>query len=356
MLIQENIPLAPLTTLGVGGPARYFAEAATAGQVREAVAWAAAAPLPLFVLGGGSNLLAADAGFPGLVLKTGILGVTEQPGGQKLLFTAGAAEDWDTFVSYAVVRNCAGVECLSGIPGTVGAAPVQNVGAYGQEVSETIFRIEVLDTVTGETEWLDKPHCEFGYRSSIFNGRERGRYIILRVTFALTPGGPARIAYADLKRHFGSRVPSLAETTEAVRRIRLDKGMLLVKGAEDCRSAGSFFKNPVLNPDEYAEVERRAYELGLSIPCYPVLASQYKIPAGWLVEQSGFHKGYRRGPAGISPKHALALVNYGGATAADLLALKDQIQAAVYARFGIALQPEPVFVGFTGEGTGQSSD
>jgi UDP-N-acetylmuramate dehydrogenase len=347
MVVLENIPLAPLTTLGVGGPARYFLEAATAEQVREAAMWAAEHRLPLFILGGGSNLLVADAGFPGLVLKINILGVAEQPAGQKLLFTAGAGEEWDSFVSYAVVRNCAGVECLSGIPGKVGGSPVQNIGAYGQEVSETICRIEALDTATGEIEMLDNACCKFGYRSSVFNTSAGGRYIILRVTFALTPGGPARVAYADLKKRFDGRTPSLVETCDTVRNIRAEKGMLLTEGDEDCRSAGSFFRNPVLSPEQYSELERRVYELGMSVPSYPGLASQRKIPAAWLVEHSGFAKGYEHGPVGISRKHALAIVNRNNARASDVLALKDEIQAAVRARFGIELQPEPVFVGFS---------
>jgi UDP-N-acetylmuramate dehydrogenase len=346
MRVLENIPLAPLTTLGVGGAARYFLEASTPEQMREAAAWTAEHHMPLFVLGGGSNLVVADAGFPGLVLKVNILGVAEHSAGQKLLFTAGAGEGWDSFVSYAVVRNCAGVECLSGIPGTVGGTPVQNVGAYGQEVSETICRLEVLDTTTGEVELFDNARCGFGYRTSIFNTSSRGRYIILRVTFALTPGGAARIAYADLKKQFGSRTPSLVETRETVRKLRADKGMLLAEGSEDCHSAGSFFKNPLLDSEQYSELERLAYELGMPVPSYPGLASQHKIPAAWLVEQSGFFKGYERGPAGISHKHALSIINRGGAKAADVVALKDEIQAAVRARFGIELQPEPVFVGF----------
>jgi UDP-N-acetylmuramate dehydrogenase len=346
MLLLEHIPLAPLTTLGVGGSARYFLEATTAEQVREAAAWAAENRLPLFVLGGGSNLVIADTGFPGLVVKINILGVAEHSAGKKLLFTAGAGEEWDSFVSYAVVRNCAGVECLSGIPGTVGGTPVQNVGAYGQEVSESICRVEVLDTTTGTIEQLDNARCGFGYRTSIFNTSARGRYIILRVTFALNPGGAARIAYADLKKRFGDRSPSLVEACDTVRKIRADKGMLLTDGDQDCRSAGSFFRNPLLTPEQYSELERLTYELGMSVPNYPGLSSKHKIPAAWLVEHSGFHKGYERGPIGLSHKHALAIVNRGGAKAADVLALKDEIQAAVRARFGLELQPEPVFVGF----------
>lgn len=346
MLLLQNIPLAPLTTLGVGGPARYFVEAGTPEQVREAAAWAQESRLPLFVLGGGSNLVVADAGFPGLVLKVNILGVTEHSAGRKLLFTAGAGEEWDAFVSYTVVRNCAGVECLSGIPGTVGGTPVQNVGAYGQEVSETICRVDVLDTTTGEIEQFDNARCGFGYRTSIFNTSARGRYIILRVTFALSPDGTARIAYADLKKRFGDRTPSLVETCDTVRKIRADKGMLLIDGNEDCRSAGSFFRNPLLTSGQYAELERLVYELGMAVPSYQGRASRHKIPAAWLVEHSGFPKGFERGPVGISHKHALAIVNRGGAKAADVLALKEEIQAAVRARFGIELQPEPVFVGF----------
>ncbi|MGC2728466.1 MAG: UDP-N-acetylmuramate dehydrogenase, partial [Candidatus Sulfotelmatobacter sp.] len=249
MLLLENIPLAPLTTIEVGGPAKYFVEAGTIGEVQEAVAFAGFRNLPLFVLGGGSNLLVADSGWPGLVLKVSIQDIDQRSGHDedgRTLFDASAGESWDKFVSHAVMARCAGVECLSGIPGSVGGTPVQNVGAYGQEVAETIAAVQVLDLKDNQVRELCPEACEFSYRASIFNTTERGRFIVLRVTYALTPGGSPRITYADLKHHFEGREtqPNLAETREAVRHIRARKGMLITPGDADSQSAGSFFKNP----------------------------------------------------------------------------------------------------------------
>ncbi len=247
MQVHQHVPLAPLTTFQVGGPARYFVEARGESDVCAAVAEARSREWPLFVLGGGSNLVISDAGWPGLVLKIALTGIAERRDGACMLFDAAAGEDWDRFVAHTVARDCAGIECLSGIPGTVGGTPVQNVGAYGQDVSETITSVRVLDTAAGEIRDLENRDSGFAYRTSIFNTRERGRYIVLRVSFALMPGGSPHIEYADLKRHFAGRStpPTLAETREAVRAIRLGKAMLIVPGDDDCRSAGSFFKNPV---------------------------------------------------------------------------------------------------------------
>ncbi|HKU22477.1 MAG TPA: UDP-N-acetylmuramate dehydrogenase [Terriglobales bacterium] len=348
MLVRENVPLAPLTTLGVGGRARFFAEAGSAAEVRQAVHQAAERRLPLFVLGGGSNLVVSDAGWPGLVLRIRIIGMEERDEGGKINFEVGAGEEWDRFVARAVARNCAGVECLSGIPGSVGGTPVQNVGAYGQEVSETIESVQALDLKDGQLRELCNPACGFAYRTSIFNSSERGRYIILGVSYALTPGGQPRIEYADLKRYFSGRsgTPSLAEARDAVRNIRAGKAMLIVPGDEDCRSAGSFFKNPVLTANQHQQLSRRAEAMGLQVPSYPALSAQHKVSAAWLVEHSGLARGYTRGPVGISRKHALAIVNRGGATAADVIALKNEIQQRVADTFEIPLLPEPVFVGF----------
>jgi UDP-N-acetylmuramate dehydrogenase len=350
MLLQENISLAPLTTFRVGGPARYFVEAKTSADVQEAVAFAHANHLLLFVLGGGSNLVVADSGWPGLVLKIAIAGIERRPGENdegKVIFDAGAGESWDRFVSHAVVAQCAGVECLSGIPGSVGGTPVQNVGAYGQEVSQTIESVEVLDLRDNQIRELCNEACVFAYRSSIFNTSERGRFIILRVTYALAPGGEPELAYADLKRHFEGREtpPNLAETREAVRHIRALKGMLIVPGDPDCQSAGSFFKNPVLKPAQHEDLKKRAAAKGFTIPSYPALETKKKVSAAWLVERSGFTRGYGFGHVGISSKHALAIVNRGGATAAEVIALKDQIQQRVEEIWGVRLEPEPVFVG-----------
>jgi UDP-N-acetylmuramate dehydrogenase len=348
MTVLENVFLAPLTTLKVGGPARYFTEPKSAAEVAEAVNFARSKDLPLFVLGGGSNLVVSDTGWPGLVLKLAIPGIDERTENGKTLFEVGAGEGWDRFVARAVAKNCAGVECLSGIPGSVGGTPVQNVGAYGQEVSETIESVLVFDLNDGQVRELCAQACGFQYRTSIFNTSERGRFIILRVTYALTPDGKPRIEYTDLKKHFAGfqNTPSLTSTREAVRRIRAAKAMLITPGDEDCRSAGSFFKNPVLSADQYDELTRRARAKSLQVPSYPALDSQKKVSAAWLVEHSGFSKGYSSGQVGISRKHALAIVNRGEATAADILGLKDHIQQRVDELWNIHLEPEPVFVGF----------
>ena len=304
--------------------------------------------LALFVLGGGSNLVVSDSGWPGLVLKMAVAGIEETSQDGQTLFEVGAGEEWDRFVARAVSRNCAGVECLSGIPGSVGGTPVQNVGAYGQEVAETITSVLALDLKDGQVHEFCREACGFGYRTSIFNTTEQWRYIIVRTTYALTPGGEPRILYADLKKHFAgwAKTPTLADTREAVRRIRASKGMLITPGDEDCRSAGSFFKNPILSRAGHEELAKRAAARGMQVPVYPALEAQKKVSAAWLVEHSGFARGYTTGHVGISRKHALAIVNRGDATAAEIVALKDTIQQRVEEIWGIRLQPEPVFVGF----------
>jgi UDP-N-acetylmuramate dehydrogenase len=351
MTIQENVPLAPLTTLQVGGSARYFAELRREDDVREAAQFAKTRTLPLFVLGGGSNLVVADSGWPGLVLRVAIGGITTQTtdaSANAVLFSVGAGVNWDDLVAQAVVQNCAGVECLSGIPGSVGGTPVQNVGAYGQEVSDTIESVRALDLKQDRIVVLPNPACGFRYRTSIFNTAERGRYIILRVNYRLKRGGTPSLKYVDLQKHFAERKtpPSLAEIRAAVREIRRSKGMLIVPGDEDCRSAGSFFKNPVLSEAQFKDLAERAEREGLEIPSYPALDAQHKVSAAWLVEHSGFSKGYALGAARISNKHALALVNTGQASAADIVRLEEQIQDKVQETWGIMLDPEPVLVGF----------
>ncbi|MGD0468534.1 MAG: UDP-N-acetylmuramate dehydrogenase [Terriglobales bacterium] len=357
MTIQENVPLAPLTTLQVGGAARYFAELKREDDVREAAQFAKTRDLPLFVLGGGSNLVIADSGWPGLVIRIAIGGITSprttDAMGNAVLFSVGAGVNWDDFVAQAVAQNCAGVECLSGIPGSVGGTPVQNVGAYGQEVADTVESVRAFDLRNPDLKEdrivvLPKPACGFRYRASIFNSTERGRYIILRVNYRLKRGGAPSLKYADLQKHFAEKKtpPSLAETREAVRETRRNKGMLIVPGDDDCRSAGSFFKNPMLSEAHFKDLAARAESKGLEIPSYPALDAQKKVPAAWLVEHSGFSKGYAMGAAGISHKHALALINRGDAKASDIVGLKDEIQRGVQEAWGILLEPEPVFVGF----------
>jgi UDP-N-acetylmuramate dehydrogenase len=355
MHIEENKPLAPFTTFGIGGPARWFVEAASEDDIVEATGWARERELKLFVLGGGSNLLVSDAGFDGLVLRIGLKGIlaprgthpkTEPEG--PWLYGVAAGEDWDHFVQRAVEDGCAGIECLAGIPGTVGGTPVQNVGAYGQEVASTIGLVRAFDLREGVFCEFTNAECQFAYRRSRFNTTERGRYIVTRVDYYLSPGGAPTLRYAELQRAMldlapEGRQPSLTEVSATVRRIRAAKGMLLVEGDPDCRSAGSFFKNPVVSEEQLAQI---AAVIDKEPPRFPAGPGQVKLPAAWLIEQAGFTKGYSLGAAAVSRRHTLALVNLGGASAAELLALADQINAAVEARFGIQLEMEPVLVGF----------
>ncbi|MBS1796916.1 MAG: UDP-N-acetylmuramate dehydrogenase [Acidobacteria bacterium] len=341
--IEEKVPLAPLTTFGVGGAARFYVRAETEAQVVAALGFAAEYGFDVFVLGGGSNVLIADGGFDGLVLRVALKGIAVD--GPRV--TAGAGEDWDEFCEFCVANELAGIECLSGIPGTVGGTPVQNVGAYGQEVSETIVRVRVFDRKTRELLDLGRDECRFGYRASIFNTTEKNRFVVLAVTFELVPGGAPKIVYEDLRAHFGDRRPTLAETREAVRTIRAQKAMLVRQGGPDANSAGSFFKNPVVSAERFAKLLETAKSDGIeSVPNFPGGDGFCKIPAAWLIEKSGFHKGYTLGRAGLSTLHTLALTNRGDATAGEIIALKNEIQIAVRNKFGIELVPEPVFVGF----------
>ncbi len=344
--VQENVALGLLTTLGVGGSARFFVRARSADDVEEAAAFARGKGLALFVLGGGSNLLVSDRGWDGLVLQVGILGIEGRSDQSQGVFDVGAGVDWDEFVACAVERNFSGIECLSGIPGSVGGTPVQNVGAYGQEVSGTVVSVMAFDLSENRVREMTAAECGFGYRASIFNTSQRGRYVILRVTYRLVSEGSPSLRYVDLQEYFAARggAPTLAGVREAVLNIRASKGMVLRAG--DPGSAGSFFKNPVLSASEHEELARRAAARGLEVPSYPALESQRKISAAWLVENSGFRKGYVRGHAGISGKHALAIANLGGATAEEIVALKDEIQAGVEAAWGVRLEAEPVLVGF----------
>jgi UDP-N-acetylmuramate dehydrogenase len=345
MEFLENVALAPYTTFGIGGPARWFSQALNEADVVEGVKFAHEQDLPLFILGGGSNLLVSDAGFPGVVLHIRLRGTREYFEGDKLILGASAGEDWDNFVTLAVSLNCAGIECLAGIPGTVGGTPVQNVGAYGQEISQTVRMVRAFDLQLGEFVEFSASECDFAYRQSIFNSSEKGRYVVTWVEYALIPGGEPTLAYADLRQRFqeGSEPPSLIQVAETVREIRRSKGMFLVQGDPDCASAGSFFKNPVV---DRATLDVIAAEVapGTRIPQYPAADGQIKLAAAWLVEKAGFAKGYAKGPAGISTRHTLALVNRGGATAADILAISQEITERVEGKFGIWLEREPVWV------------
>jgi UDP-N-acetylmuramate dehydrogenase len=344
MQITENQPLAPFTTFGIGGAARWFAQALSEADIAEACDWARARGLPLFVLGGGSNVLISDRGFHGLVLQVGLKG-TEQDGD---LYCVAAGESWDNVVELATDTGRAGIECLAGIPGTVGGTPVQNVGAYGQEVSCVIERVRAFDIGKRRFVEFTAAECGFAYRRSRFNSTDRGRFVVTRVDYRLSRDGSPNLTYADLQSHFQSRsdTPSLPEVAAAVRGIRKSKGMLLVEGDPDCRSAGSFFKNPLVLPGVAEKIRQFAATAGVALRVFAAEDGMVKIPAAWLVEQAGFGKGYEAGAAGISSRHSLALINRGGATAGEILSLARKIAAAVEAKFAVRLEMEPEMVGF----------
>lgn len=350
MRIEENKRLAPLTTLGIGGPARWFVPAEIEADIAEATAWARKEGVPLFVLGGGSNLLVADAGFNGLVMQIALKGIQVREGvgdSTERVYAVAAGEEWDRFVQRTVDDDCAGLECLAGIPGTAGGTPVQNVGAYGQEVSSVIERVRAFDLHEQIFAEFSAVECAFSYRHSRFNTTDRGRYAVTRVDYRLKLHGNAELKYADLQKAFAAKsMPGLREVAETVLGIRRSKGMLIVEGDLDSRSAGSFFKNPIVTREH---AERVASTAGAEPPRFPVgpgKENDLKLPAAWLIEKAGFAKGYTLGPAGISSKHTLALVNCGGATAAAILLLADKIREAVQGQFGIELQMEPVMLGF----------
>ena len=347
--IQPDAPLAPLTTLELGGPARHLCTARTDDELGEALRWADARRLPALILGGGSNLVVADAGYPGLVVRVATRGrrFADAAGGE-VLVTAAAGEPWDDLVADAVGRELAGLECLSGIPGLVGATPIQNVGAYGQEVAETIRAVRVLERGTGQIRELAPTDCGFAYRDSAFK-RDPDRFAVLAVTFALRPGGAPTLRYAELGAALADRPDAtLADARRTVIALRRKKSMVLADGDPNRRSVGSFFTNPIVSPADAASVAARAAARGArpdELPRWPAPGGGVKLSAAWLIERAGFAKGARRGAVGISSAHALALVHHGGGSTAALLALAGEIRDAVRAAFGVTLLPEPTMVG-----------
>jgi UDP-N-acetylmuramate dehydrogenase len=332
--------------MGVGGPARYFVSAESEATALEAVAWSGRHKVPLQVLGGGSNLVVADGGFDGLVLGIAISGRQVRQDGPNVEIDAGAGEAWDPLVAWTVSEGWAGLECLSGIPGLVGATPIQNVGAYGQDVSESIVSVRALDRRAGLVE-LSPKTCRFGYRDSLFKSGEPGRYVVLSVRFRLTAGKPPKIAYPELERHVATRcaaTPSLGDVRESVLAIRAAKSMVIDAADENRRSCGSFFTNPVVSADEAREIAARADDPGL--PRYPQPDGGVKLSAAWLIEKAGFSRGQRFGACGISSRHSLALVCHDGARASDVVSAARRVRNVVESRFGVRLVPEPVFWGF----------
>ncbi|MCA9608475.1 MAG: UDP-N-acetylmuramate dehydrogenase [Myxococcales bacterium] len=335
MEILEHVPLAPRTSLELGGAARYYVEARDDATVVEALRWAKARGVAARILGGGSNLVVADSGVEGLVVEMAQRGLHIDGGRVR----AAAGEPWDAFVARTVAEGLAGLECLSGIPGRVGATPIQNVGAYGQDVAETIEAVRVLDRDTLEERVLGPDDCAFGYRDSAFK-RSPERAVVLEVTFALRPGGSPALRYAELERAFeNDATPSLARVRDTVVALRRKKSMVIDPADPNSRSAGSFFTNPIVDASVADAISAAS---DVPVPRWPTDDGRVKLAAGWLIEQAGMHKGLDRGPVGISTVHALALVHRGGGTTTALLALADEVREAVRARFGVTLEREPV--------------
>jgi UDP-N-acetylmuramate dehydrogenase len=344
---RPHVVLAPYCTLGVGGPARWFVEARDEEALFAALDWANAWGVPLRVLGGGSNLVVADSGIDALVVRMDLRGVTSRTAAGVVELTAAAGEPWDALVAHAVAQGWAGLECLSGIPGLVGATPIQNVGAYGQEVSETVTAVRALDTETGRVLTLGNDECGFTYRDSRFKSGEPGRHVILSVTYRLVPGGAPSVRYAEVTRHLAARGlarPSLGDVRESVLAIRRSKSMVIDAGDENRRSCGSFFTNAIVTA---AEADRVAEVAGdPAMPRWPERDGRVKLSSAWLIEHAGFARGDRDGPVGLSTRHALAVVAHDGARASDVVAFARRVTAGVEKRFGVRLAPEPVLWGF----------
>ncbi len=347
---SHDVPLSELTTLRLGGPAHKLVTARTADELVDTVAAADAAGDPVLLVAGGSNLVIADDGFDGTVVHVRTRGISVDGGGDRVQLLAAAGEPWDALVARCVAEGLAGIECLSGIPGSIGATPIQNVGAYGQEVAETVTAVRVYDREARAVVDLAATECGFAYRSSAF--RRSARYIVLGVSFALERSSAARpIRYAEVARALavapGAR-PPLPAVREAVLALRGKKGMVIDPRDPDSVSAGSFFVNPILSAEEFAALERRVTERhGQSVyaPAWPEADGRVKTSAAWLIERAGFHRGYGDGHVGVSRKHTLALVNRGGATTAELLALARELRDGVRAAFGVTLRAEPTLVG-----------
>ena len=338
--VESDVPLAPLTTLGVGGKAKYFASVKSVEELKDALNFAKERSLPVFVVGEGSNVIINDSGFPGVVVKVEIGDISFGKFGE---VKVGAGVSWDKFVEEAVYRNLSGLECLSAIPGTVGSAPIQNIGAYGTEVSSVIKALHAIDRETLEEVVINKKECDFSYRKSIFNSSKKNRYIITEVIFKLWPDGKPNISYQDLLNYFDGKNPTLREVREAVISIRTKKGH--VAPPMGPRSAGSFFKNPILSEENFKILKEKVKNIE-SKWFWKNNDGEIKVSAARLVEEAGFLKGVRFGNVGTSPFHTLVLITYDGATSVELMSLAERIRTKIKSRFDITLDIEPELIGF----------
>ncbi len=346
--LSQSVPLAPRTTLELGGNAEHFVEVASLDELDWALAHARRHGWPVTLLGGGSNVLVPDEGVKGLVVAMALRGREVREERDFTVVTAQAGEPWDDFVAWTVAQGLQGLEALSGIPGSVGATPIQNVGAYGQDVSETLAQVQVVELGSGARQALPKAALGLGYRTSELK-RAPGRFAVTAVEFHLRRGAPPAVRYAELERALaGVTSPSVQQVRDAVLALRRSKSMVLDPSDENRRSVGSFFTNPIVDAAAAAQVFARAAARGFAqakVPHWPAPHGATKLAAGWLIEQAGVSKGYRVGPVGVSTKHALALVHHGGGTTVQLLALADEVVGRVRDAFGVSLEREPVVLG-----------
>lgn len=339
-----NQPLAPLTTLGVGGVAEYYFLAETADDVVSACGWAKQRQLPIWILSGGSNLVVSDAGVPGLIIDIQLRGMSIERQGPIVFVKAAAGENWDDLVAQVVKRGHHGLEGLSGIPGRVGATPIQNVGAYGQDVAQSLVCLEAYDRLEHAVVAITNEQCQFDYRTSRFRAKDRDRFIILSVSFRLVLDGAPRASHAELKQRLDIENATAQEMRDAVLALRRSKSMLFDREDPWSRSCGSFFLNPIV-PAIVAE-RIQLQTAPLQAPLYPLAGGMTKIAAAWLIERAGFSRGHSEGTVGLSQKHSLAIVAHGQSTARDVCRFARRIQTAVMDRFNVELLPEPVFWGF----------
>lgn len=349
--IKANVPISTLTTFEIGGPAKWLAEPSNLEELKQSILFAQEKHISIFPIGCGSNILASDSGFEGLLIKPQMKGISIKITGEEAWVEAQAGVIWDDLVADTVAQNLAGLECLSGIPGQVGAAPVQNIGAYGQEAGNNIEKVQVIDLETLKLSEIATSECAFAYRTSNFKTVWKGHYIITAVTFKLHVHGQAALRYQDLERFFADKLaadaqwrPSLAEVRQAVLKVRASKSMLYDKNDPNHRCAGSFYLNPII-PQTQAQLLKEQWP---NMPIYNTdRPNMCKVSAAWLVDNAGFHKGFRSGNAGVSGAHTLALINPGQASATDILTFSNQVRAKVKEVFNIQLNPEPIMLGFS---------
>lgn len=350
--VRRRIPLRDFTTLELGGPAAYFFEAERHDEIQAALAWADENNQPVTTFGGGSNIVVADAGLPGLALRIATRGIRREPLADGELWRIAAGENWDDVVAAAVAAELAGIECLSGIPGRCGAAPIQNIGAYGQEISETLVQVQVIDQTTRRTGTLAADELAFAYRNSRLK-RESDRWIVTEIALHLRSRQEPALRYPGLEKAARARGPvTLASCRDAVLELRRSKSMVYDPTDPNHRSAGSFFLNPILPEAQIVELEADARRRGIlaansTIPSFPAEPGYRKIPAAWLIEHSGFARGQTEGGVGLSSRHTLALVHHGGSRTEDLIAFARKIREGVANQFGLQLQAEPVMLGFS---------